>query len=201
LVECFDRFFIEVFGLDAFDEIFKAFEFSSALPFFNDFFGADRTDILDRLETETDAFDIIVTSDDRETLKTFIDIWLENTEADFARFTYFNSDSIGIILVAREECSHEFGWIMGFEVGGLITDHRIAGRMGTIETIAGERFDEGEDLFGDVFGDSMFDAAFDEFDPLFRDQFFDFFPTALRSTSASPSEKPARSRAICISCS
>ena len=174
LGERFDGFFIQILGLDAFDEVFETFEFPAALPFLDDLFRTDRTDILDRLKTEADTLDIVVSPDDREAFETFIDVRLENAQADFTCLAYFDGDAVSIVLIAREERGHEFGRIVSLEIGGLITDHRVAGGMGPVETVTGKRFDEGKNLFGDVFGDVVLDTALDEFDALFRDEFLDF---------------------------
>lgn len=41
--------------------------------------------------------------------------------------------------------------------------------MGTIKSIASERFDKGENGFSNMFRNAMFDTAIDKFDALFGD--------------------------------
>jgi hypothetical protein len=60
-----------------------------------------------------------------------------------------------------------------FEIGGLIADERVAGGVRAVESIAGERLDESEDLFPDSFSDPGFYAALDELLTLLGDELLD----------------------------
>ncbi len=69
---------------------------------------------------------------DRKFLETFVDVRGQYGDVHIATFAYFNSHAIGVALVGGQKRRHKFRWIVRFEVRGLVSDERIACRMGIV---------------------------------------------------------------------
>ena len=78
-----------------------------------------------------------------------------------------------------EQGGHVLGGEVGFQPGGLIGDDGVAGGVGFVEAVAGEFFDEGEELGGLFLGDAVGLCAFDEGGFFLVDDFGGFFADGL----------------------
>ena len=179
LREGFEGLFVEVFRSDTFEEILEVGIVPAAFPFGDDLLGGGTADVLDRVQSEADPLLAGIVRDDGEILEALVDGWGKCLDADLARLGHLDRDAVGIVLVARQECGHELGRIVRLEVGGLVADERVAGGVRPVEAVAGERFDVGEDLFGDLAADAFLLGAVDELDPLLGDELLDLLAHGL----------------------
>ena len=72
-------------------------------------------------------------------------------------------DFVGVAEFAGEEGGHKFDGVVGFEVGGSVSEDGVGGGVGFVEAVAGEFFEEVEDFAGFVGGEVVggFGAAYE----------------------------------------
>ncbi len=151
--------------MDTLGEGFEGFIASASLALLDDFLSNDMTHVFDGVESKANitAIGIFFVWHNSKLFKAFIDVWRKNLDTHFSGFMYFDSDTIDIILVTCEKSRHEFSRVVGFEVGGLISNQGIAGGVRTIESVPSKRFDKNKHFFTNVFPDASSDASFHEF--------------------------------------
>ena len=109
---------------------------------------------------------------------------------------------VGILRFDRQQRGHEMPWIVGLQVRRLIGQLGIRRRVRLVEAVPGEVLHQLEDPLRLLLGDAVLRRALDElFALLGLIAAAFFFPIALRSTSDWPSEKPASTLAIRMTCS
>ncbi len=101
-----------------------------------DFFNSRFADILDGCEAKADSLAI-----NAEIGRARIDIWRQNLDAHTAAELDVRRD-LRRIHDAREHRGHEFGRIMGFEIGRLPRDESIGRTVRLIEAIVGKMCQE-----------------------------------------------------------
>ena len=121
---------------------------------------------------------------------------------DFLASDGEHRELVGVAHVERHGRGQELLAVVGLQIGGVVAHERIGGRVALVEAVAGELVDQLED----VVGVRLLDAVL-----AWRRRTkrlcccaisrLSFLPMARRSRSASPSEKPAITWAICITCS
>ena len=153
-------------------------------------------DVLDRGHAEPNAV-----VDDREMFVALIDVRGQHRNAEPATFGEVADDLVRIAHVGRHQRRHEFGRVMGLEVGCLVTDHRIGGGVRLVEPVAGELLDQLIQLVGFFLRNFFLLRPFQELTRSFSISSGFFLPMARRRISACPSENPATLLAMAMTCS
>ncbi len=170
--EGLDEFFVDEVGGNAAGEFFDRAEGAVFLAFSNDFVDWSVANAFNREEAEAN----LLWADRGEFGEGFVGVGWEDFDAHFGAFFDFEDDAIGVAGVGAKKCGHEFGRIVGFEIGGLVGDEAVASGVGFIETVTGEWFDHFfKDFFGEFFAVAFGDCAFEELFALFFEEFGVFF--------------------------
>src|SRR5438128_1238356 len=116
------------------------------------------TKALDRGETKPHAFAEL----DREIELTLVDVGREQRNPSIARFAKIEREFVSVLRFDREERRGEMPRVVRLQIGGLIREQGIGGRMRLIEAVAGKVFDELEYLCRLFFVDAFGPGAVDE---------------------------------------
>ena len=159
--EVFEDALVDGAAVDAGDEIVEGAVGAFGVAFGDDFLCGEFADAFDAGEAEADFF-----ADGREHFAGFVDVGPEDFEAHGFAFGDEVGNFFGIAQFGAEHGGHELDRVVGFEETGLVAENGVGGRVGFIETVAGEFVEDVEDRVGGFFVDLVHAlGAFDEFGP------------------------------------
>src|SRR3989338_4127343 len=153
----FHGFFVEVFVLGSFDEIFDRSK-GCVTPCADDRLHDRFADVFDGGEPEAYFF----IGYDGERREAFVDARRVRVDAQAFRFLDQKRDALHVGEVGRHERRDELGGEVRFQKRRLVPDERVGDRVRFVEAVAVERFDELPDLVRGFFGDAVFHHARDE---------------------------------------
>lgn len=102
-------------------------------------------DALDGVQPKTDAF-----VGGGEAHAAGVDIWRQHGNAETATFADVKGHFVDAIDEGIQRFCHKFLWIMAFEPACLEGEQTVGGAVALVEAVAGEVFDEFEDLLSDL---------------------------------------------------
>ena len=132
-------------GVHPFDHIGQRGERAGLLAGLQDRLHGSQADILHRRQAEPDGV-----AGDREVFERFVHIGGEHADAHAHGLGDGGGNFVGVPCVTAEHRGHVLRRVVGLQVRGVVGDQPVAGRVGAVEAIAGERFELLEDLLGDV---------------------------------------------------
>ena len=112
-------------------EIDQGSEVAVLLPFFDDVVECGLADIFYRRQAKTN---LVIA--DTEVLNALIDVRGKYLNLVFPALVDVDNNFVGIVHVAGQKSGHELGRIVGFEIGGLVSDEGIRSRMRLVESVA-----------------------------------------------------------------
>ena len=106
---------------------------------------------LDRREAEADTLAPL----DREIQLALIDVRRQHRDAALARLGEIHRELLGVLRFNREQRRGKVPRIVRLEIGGLIREERIGGRMRLVEAVACEMLDQLEHFRRLLFRDPL----------------------------------------------
>ena len=146
--EGFDTAFVDFTGVDAHAEVHEAFEGAFGGAFGHDGVDGGAADTFDPGHAEAD-----VAVFRAEAVHGLLHAGRKHLHAHFFAFADEPGEFVGVADFQRKHRRHEFGGVVGFEVGGLKGNKRVGGGVGFVEPVAGEFLNQIENFPGLVPGD------------------------------------------------
>ena len=133
--QIFQRFLIDGLQIDPLYEIVHGLERPSFLARVDDILHGRLAHAFDSGQTETDIAPLV----DREANLAVIDIGPQHREAHPLALVHEEADLLDVRQVAAQQRGHELGRIVGLQIGRLIGNVSVAGRVRLVERVRRER--------------------------------------------------------------
>ena len=119
--------------------------------------GLDRplADVLDGDQAEADRGGAVGIGLDAEEHAGLLHVRRADLDPQPPALGHHRGHLLGALPEAVEHRGHELDRVVGLEVGGLVRDQPVAGGVGLVEPVAGERLEGGEDLVHDPRRDAL----------------------------------------------
>ena len=145
LRECFKDTLIRKAKVDAFKELLQRSWRISQTACCNDRLRCASTDILHAEQTEANRISLRLKVEHR-----VIDVWRQDGNAESAALRDCGRHLLLFAAECVEDTRHVVNGVVRLQVGRLVGDQAVAGRMRLVESVVGERLKRLEYLFDDA---------------------------------------------------